>query len=191
MESCDIDNGLRQVSPGRFTRVSVQTQAGEIEARLSEMGNWDLRIRREEEATWRLACSGDLDGGAMTNEPALPEFGEEPKRLGPLEIDPAARKASVGGTQVALSKKQFALLLLLASQPNRVFAKSELTNAVWGQPHVVCGRTLDSHLSKLRTKLKAAGAGSMVINCWGVGYRLWDRTDLTSFPPLTPLGEAA
>ena len=191
MEPRDIDDGLRQLSPGRFTRVSVQTPAGEIEARLSQMGNWELRVRREEEASWRLACSGDLQSGAMTNEPVAPEFGEQTKLLGALEIDPAARQARVGGTEVMLSKKQFALLLILASRPNRVFSKSELTHAVWGQPHVVCKRTLDSHLSKLRTKLKAAGAGSMVINCWGVGYRLWDRTDLTSFPPLGPVGEAA
>jgi len=191
MEPCNIDDGLRQVSPGRFTRVSVQTPAGEIEARLSEMGNWELRVRREEEASWRLACSGDLGSGAVTHEPVGHAFGEEARRLGPLEVDPAARQVRVHGEQVALTTKEFGLLLILASQPDRVFCRPELHKALWGDEKAMTHRTLVSHASRLRTKLKAAGAGSMVINCWGVGYRLWDRTDLTSFPPLGPVGEAA
>lgn len=45
----DQASPLREVVPGRFTRVSVQTPAGEIEARLSERGNWELRVRRDQE----------------------------------------------------------------------------------------------------------------------------------------------
>jgi len=58
--SFDHHSPLREIVPGRFTRVSVQTPAGEIEARLSERGNWELRVRRDQETTWRLACTGDL-----------------------------------------------------------------------------------------------------------------------------------
>lgn len=182
---------LRELTPGRFTKVSLHNQAGEIEARLSEGGNWELRIRREEEATWRLACSGDLDAGAFTAEPAIPELGEDVKRLGALQVDPAARQARVGDNELELSKKEFALLLVLASRPDRVFCRAELFEAIWGERNAVNTRTLDSHASRLRNKLRRAGAGGMVINCWGVGYRLWDRADLVSFPPLTPVGEAA
>lgn len=45
--SIDRDSPLRKIVPGRFTRVSVRTPAGEIEARLSEHGNWELRVRRD------------------------------------------------------------------------------------------------------------------------------------------------
>jgi len=182
---------LRQLCPGRFTRVSLHTQAGEIEARLSEGGNWELRIRREEETTWRMACSGDLDGGAFTVDPVGPAPGEEARRLGPLEIDPAARKASVNGADVVLAKKEFALLSILATAPDRVFSKSELLRAVWGLESTTKSRTLDSHASRLRNKLRGAGAEALVVNCWGVGYRLWDRADLVTFPPLSAVGEAA
>lgn len=184
-------NELRQLCPGRFTRVSLHNQAGEIEARLSEGGNWELRIRREEDTTWRMACSGDLDSGAITSEPVGPSLGEEVRRLGPLEIDPAARKASVRGNDVELAKKEFALLLILATAPDRVFSKSELLKAVWGLESTTKSRTLDSHASRLRNKLRSAGAEALVVNCWGVGYRLWDRADLTTFPPLSAVGEAA
>jgi DNA-binding winged helix-turn-helix (wHTH) protein len=182
---------LRQLCPGRFTKVSLHNEAGEIEARLSEGGNWELRIRRDEETTWRMACSGDLDSGAITQEPVGPSFGEEARRLGPLEIDPAARKASVHGSDVVLSKKEFALLFMLATAPDRVFSKSELLKGVWGLESTTKSRTLDSHASRLRNKLRSAGAEALVVNCWGVGYRLWDRADLTTFPPLSAVGEAA
>jgi len=182
---------LRQLCPGRFTKVSLHNQAGEIEARLSEGGNWELRIRREEEAAWRLACSGDLDGGAFTADPVGPAPGEETRRLGPLEIDPAARTASVNGTDLVLAKKEFALLSILATAPDRVFGKAELLRAVWGLESTTKSRTLDSHASRLRGKLRSAGAGALIVNCWGVGYRLWDRADLVTFPPLGAVGEAA
>lgn len=172
-----ISNGSspRRACPGRFTRVSVQTQAGEIEARLSEMGNWELRVRRDEETSWRLACMGDVNSGAATSEPAI-AAAEEPIRLGTLKVESAARRASVGETEVALSAKEFALLHVLAGQPSKVFSKPELLETVWGYSSNDRTRTLDSHASRLRVKLKEAGADGLVINCWGVGYRLWDRS---------------
>jgi DNA-binding response OmpR family regulator len=179
----------RRLAPGRFTKVSLHNEAGEIEARLSEGGNWELRIRRDEEASWRLACSGDFESGTMTAEPAGPVRGDV-RRLGPLEIDPVARRAYVHGTDIELAKKEFALLMALSAAPDRVFSKEELMRSVWGQEVTPASRTLDSHASRLRRKLRAAGADALVINCWAVGYRLWDRGDLTSFPSLSPVGEA-
>jgi two-component system alkaline phosphatase synthesis response regulator PhoP len=91
---------------------------------------------------------------------------------------------------VKVAKKEFALLVILSSQPDRVFTKDELLTAVWGS-NVARGRTLESHVSKLRSTLRRAGAEGMIINCWGIGYRLRDRGDLVSLPALTPAGEAA
>lgn len=185
--SIDHDSPLRMTAPGRFTRVSVQTPAGEIEARLSEMGNWELRVRREQETSWRLACSGDLDCSMVTAQP----IAEETLTRGALTVDPESRRATVGETGLQLARKEFALLLVLAAQPDRVFTKEELLATVWGYTGVARTRTLDSHASRLRRKLRKAGAEGMVVNAWGIGYRLWDRTDLSSFPPLTPVGKAA
>lgn len=184
-------NEPRRLCPGRFTKVSLQTGAGEIEARLSDAGNWQLRIRRDGEPLWQLACSGDLDSGALTPEPAGPAPGEEVIRRGPLEVDPARRIASVNGRTLSLAAKEFGLLVVLASAPERVFCKSELMRTIWGEGNVRKSRTLDSHASRLRNKLRHAGAESMVINCWGVGYRLWDRVERTALPLLSPVGEAA
>lgn len=96
-----------------------------------------------------------------------------PLRVGEIVVDPARRRAWVGGREVQLSKKEFALLHVLASDPHRVFSKRELLGEVWGVRAPTKTRTLDSHASRLRRKLDPAGA-RFVVNCWGVGYRLLD-----------------
>lgn len=94
-------------------------------------------------------------------------------RIGRLEIDPLARQVWLGGEPLALSKKEFALLRALASDPSRVFTREELLRGVWGYRSLGRTRTLDSHASRLRKKL-CTGEERFVINVWGVGYRLVD-----------------
>jgi DNA-binding response OmpR family regulator len=94
-------------------------------------------------------------------------------RVGALEIDPAARAASVRGERVELAAKEFALLRTLASSPTRVFTKEELLREVWGFRSMGSTRTLDSHACRLRAKLRVHG-DEFVVNVWGVGYRLVD-----------------
>jgi DNA-binding response OmpR family regulator len=96
-----------------------------------------------------------------------------PSRVGDLTIDPIRRKVTVGDREVALAKKEFTLLRVLASDPTRVFSKEELLNDVWGFRSPGRTRTLDSHASRLRRKLDPEHS-RYVINCWGIGYRLVD-----------------
>lgn len=94
-------------------------------------------------------------------------------RIGPLELDPLSRHVRLHGQPVQLSKKEFALLRALASEPTRVFTREELLRGVWGFRSLGATRTLDSHASRLRKKL-GAGGDTFVVNVWGVGYRLVD-----------------
>lgn len=173
--------------PGRFSRVSVQTATGEIEARLSDRGNWELRVRRSNEGQWRIACSGDLDQGAVSSQPAI----EDSLVRGVVEIHPGSRRVLVHGKDLRLAAKQFGILLTLAGQPDRVFSKQELMVAVWGYGDDALVHTLRSNASKLRRKLQVAGAHGIIVNCNRVGYRFWDRGDLITFPALSAGGEAA
>jgi len=95
-------------------------------------------------------------------------------KVGPLEVDPLARRVELDGRTLSLSKKEFALLRALAAEPVRVFTREELLRGVWGFQTLVPTRTLDSHASRLRRKLADAGAPGMIVNVWGVGYRLID-----------------
>ena len=92
-------------------------------------------------------------------------------RVGDLVIDSSRREVRVDGEPVTLANKEYELLLTLASEPRRVFTKSELLRDVWNFQTMGRTRTLDSHASRLRRKLDPDG-GRFVVNVWGVGYRL-------------------
>jgi DNA-binding response OmpR family regulator len=95
------------------------------------------------------------------------------QRIGSLELDPLSRQVWVKGEPVSLSKKEFALLRALASEPTKVFSREELLRGVWGFMAMGQTRTLDSHAFRLRRKLNRSG-DRFVINVWGIGYRLVD-----------------
>jgi DNA-binding response OmpR family regulator len=94
-------------------------------------------------------------------------------RVGPLEVDVLSRQVWIHGERIPLSKKEFALLRALASEPTRVFTREELLRGVWGFQSLGTTRTLDSHASRLRVKLSGRGE-RFVVNVWGIGYRLID-----------------
>jgi DNA-binding response OmpR family regulator len=98
--------------------------------------------------------------------------GSRRMEVGPLAIDLHARAVNLHGHQLRLPRMEYELLVHLAREPQRVFAKEELLRAVWGYPIPVSTRTLDSHSSRLRRKLGAEGERQWVINVRGVGYRL-------------------
>ncbi len=101
--------------------------------------------------------------------------GDQPSRrqlrIGSLAIHPVARTVSVDGQQIELRRREFDLLLHLASEPDRVFTKDGLLRSVWGFQCLGTTRTVDTHACRLRRKL-CAGGGHWIANVWGVGYRL-------------------
>ena len=72
-----------------------------------------------------------------------------------------------------MTKKEFELLVLFAKYPNKVFTRDNLLDAVWGYDHYGDSRTVDSHIKRLRAKLKKAGVTDCQIETvWGEGYRI-------------------
>jgi DNA-binding response OmpR family regulator len=100
---------------------------------------------------------------------------EERLEAGELVVDRRTRRVTVGNVAVLLAGREYELLVRLATEPSRVFTKDELLREVWGFRSVGRTRTIDSHASRLRRKLNAAGGGDgYVVNVWGVGYKLID-----------------
>lgn len=91
---------------------------------------------------------------------------------GPVVVELVTRRVTVHQRVLTLPAKEYDLLSKLATEPERVFTKEQLLREVWGYRSLGRTRTLDSHASRLRRKLRQAGAGSCVVNVWGVGYRL-------------------
>ena len=95
--------------------------------------------------------------------------------VGELVVDRRARQVRVHGVPVSLAAREFDLAAGLARDPHRVFTKEELLRDVWGYGGRLVTRTVDSHASRLRRKLCAAGAElPYVVNVWGRGYRLME-----------------
>jgi len=98
--------------------------------------------------------------------------GEERIEAGDVVIDRRTRRVRVRGIPVELPGREFELAARLATDPSRVWTKSELLRDVWGFRSNGHTRTVDSHACRLRRKLRLAEDDRFVVNVWGVGYRL-------------------
>lgn len=88
-------------------------------------------------------------------------------QAGNLIIDKEKYLVSKEGADIVLPKKEFELLVLLASKPNRVFTREEIYAAIWGNQVIVGDRTIDVHIRKLREKI----GESYIKTTKGVGYK--------------------
>lgn len=107
----------------------------------------------------RTPYSGELAGsGALS-------YGE-------LTVDPRTHTVMYGPTPVRLRRREYALLLYMAHDPERVWTRHDLLRDVWGYRAAGTTRTVDTHAGRVRRALAAAGAVGWVPSTWGVGYRL-------------------
>jgi len=74
------------------------------------------------------------------------------------------------GREFSLPRKEFELLLLLVSRPQKVFTRDEIYSAIWGEKIIVGDRTIDVHIRKLREKI----GESFIKTVKGVGYKFID-----------------
>ena len=89
---------------------------------------------------------------------------------GVISLDPAPRAAFRDGRLLDLSRLEYDLLLFFAEHPRQVFTRAQLLSRVWGHVHTGV-RTVDVHISRLRTKLADP---DLITTVYGVGYRLAD-----------------
>lgn len=92
-----------------------------------------------------------------------------------LHVDTRARTVTLDGARLELSRLEYELLLFLSRHPRQVFGRNQLLAHVWGHTHATV-RTVDVHVSRLRTKL---GDPEVVTTVYGVGYRLSDDARIT------------
>jgi two-component system, OmpR family, KDP operon response regulator KdpE len=93
-------------------------------------------------------------------------------RLGDLHIDVTGHRAIVAGEPLRLTRKEFALLSLLARRHGRVLTHGALLQAVWGSPDLALTASLRVHVTNLRNKLGRGPDRPRLVSEPGVGYRL-------------------
>jgi len=98
---------------------------------------------------------------------------EEPLVFPGLEIDPSARRVTVAGTEVALTVREYDLLLFLAHHPGQVFSRDQLMETVWDYSFYTDTSTVTVHVRRLREKIEEVPSEPRLLQTvWGVGYRL-------------------
>lgn len=96
------------------------------------------------------------------------ETGPESKiHAGDLIVDKERYMVTKKGKDISLPRKEFELLSLLISRPEKVFTREEILDRVWGENIVVGDRTIDVHIRKLREKLGSKN----IITVKGIGYK--------------------
>lgn len=104
-----------------------------------------------------------------------PELDNTVLEVSSVRLDRAQHRAFVGATELTLTATEFELLAALLSHRDRVLSRSQLAEHTYGHGHHVADRTLDSHVSRLRRKLRAGGHDP-IESVRGVGYRLVSGT---------------
>ena len=97
---------------------------------------------------------------------------------GSLEILLDSHQVFLGGTEVNLTPREYDILVLLASSPNRVFTKEEVFESIWGIDSLGETSTIMVHINRLRAKIDKQFQNEEYIDTvWGVGYRFhkWDN----------------
>lgn len=88
-----------------------------------------------------------------------------------LKIDVDSRRVYIDDKEVNLTAKEFELVYLLVSNPNKVYSREQLLKTIWGPSYPGDARTMDVHVRRLREKIEATPADPKYIHTkWGVGY---------------------
>jgi DNA-binding response OmpR family regulator len=88
---------------------------------------------------------------------------------GALRLEQSSHRATLNGTDLALTPKEFELLLLFAANPGRAFNREFLIERIWSGEFDGFDRAVDNHIRRLRQKL--GDYGDKITTVWGVGYR--------------------
>jgi two-component system alkaline phosphatase synthesis response regulator PhoP len=91
-------------------------------------------------------------------------------QYGTLRVQPDHRTVQIAGEQLDLTPKEFDLLLLLLSHPQRVYMREELLEQVWAMDDAGGTRTVDIHIQRLRKKL-GEPYQNILQTVYGVGYK--------------------
>lgn len=102
----------------------------------------------------------------------MPKPQENYLSIGNIKINSDERLALIDGKNIKLTKKEFDLLELFANNINRIYSRDKLLDMLWGWDYEGDARTVDTHVTRLRNKLKDANVkGFSIDTVWAVGYK--------------------
>jgi two-component system, OmpR family, response regulator ResD len=160
---------MRRLQEGDRTSVILLTAKGEPSDRI-------VGLRRgADDYVVKPFSPGELvarvDAVLRRADPPLDQA-DETVAFDDLEIDPVGRRVTVRGEEVALTVREYDLLLHLARHPGQVFSRDQLMDAVWEYSFYTDTSTVTVHVRRLRAKIEADPSDPRWLQTvWGVGYR--------------------
>lgn len=99
---------------------------------------------------------------------------EDMIRIRNLEINVTQHTVKISDMPLDLTRTEFEILYLLASHPGQSFSKERLYNLIWKEPYFGNENVLNTHMNRLRAKLKTVSGSDMVYikTLWGIGYKM-------------------
>jgi DNA-binding response OmpR family regulator len=108
----------------------------------------------------------------QSNEPSS-SSAKSLNRIGDVEIDRSMSIVRKSGTEVALTKTEYRLLVEFADHPGMVLSRDQLLERVWGYEYLGDSRLVDAHVRRLRVKVETQpDEPTMIVTVRGMGYRL-------------------
>ena len=110
---------------------------------------------------------------ASLGQPVTIDHGAEESVIenGDLVLDKSDRRLTILGTEYNLTSKEFDMLLLLVTNPKKVFSREDLLHKIWGEDYPGDERTVDVHVRRLREKIEPNPKEPKYVRTkWGVGY---------------------
>ncbi|MCR5291963.1 MAG: response regulator transcription factor [Eubacterium sp.] len=111
---------------------------------------------------------GNINNGSANGAPGKKSISHKN-----LEMNQEAARVTLNGRELTLTSKEYAILELLLTNPDKIFTKSNIYESIWGDAYIFDDNTLMVHISNLRNKLKDVDPEEEYIETiWGMGYRL-------------------
>ncbi len=87
-------------------------------------------------------------------------------------LDPDTREMTAEGELVELTGHEFLIMELLIRNPRRVFTKQMIYEYAWGEEYLAEDKTINVHISNIRSKLRKSGTDAYIQTVWGIGFKL-------------------
>ena len=110
----------------------------------------------------------------LRHKAAAPSPASSSLRYKDWELDEQARSFLVKGERIDLTSHELGIITLLMKYPKKVFTKQEIFESVWNQEYFVEDKTINVHISNIRSKLKDTDTDTYIQTVWGIGFKLKD-----------------
>ena len=128
-----------------------------------------VQFRRKKKQEERTEAAGRADGEAAAGQA---DYEQTVYSYREWTLNPDTQEMTASGELVELTRHEFLIMELLIRNPKRVFTKQMIYEYAWGEEYLAEDKTINVHISNIRSKLKKSGTDTYIQTVWGMGFKL-------------------